>query len=200
MVAGWRLSGVLGNGPKSSRFCCVFWCTCVRHRCRELVSGTLHRCDYLSTMTAQPNPSYPALCRQDTSRWSTRQRRKHQEFNSDTNASDEICVKAKKKKEEETRFYATNQKSEAKCQTIKKKMKNKKMESPSNGSFPTFTRPPRPKIEFSQRKIAIFTSRTSRRFCQCWRLLGRQNNEEKEKENEEKKGQTKEKKNIGNKF
>ena len=70
---------------------------------------------------AQPNPSYPALCRQDTtSPWST----DHggNSLNSDTNASNKKYLKEiQEKRKEETFFF---RKKKKKMKNIQKKKRN----------------------------------------------------------------------------
>ena len=68
---------------------------------------------------AQPNPSYPALCRQDTISMEHRLRRK--QLNSDTNASNKKYLKEiQEKRKEDTFFFGKMEKENEKHFSIKK--------------------------------------------------------------------------------
>ena len=111
---------------------------------------------------AQPNPSYPALRRQDiTSPMEHRLRRKHLHLNSDTDAGNENIWKNKRK--EET-FFSKKDTKMAKHE--KRTMKNMKAKSLPDG--PLLTPHPHlvyrdPKVEFSLEEIVRFTTGIVRR-------------------------------------
>ena len=87
---------------------------------------------------AQPNPSYPALCRLDTNHISMehRPRRKHLLLNPDTKARSGIHIE-KKKKKKETKFSRRTEKIEKMKKNEKHEEKEKKKEKrPQIGYFP----------------------------------------------------------------
>ena len=65
----------------------------------------------LPSRRAQPNPSYPALCRQDTTHISMEHRLRRKQLNSDTNASKKkIFERNTRKKEKKKLFLRKNEK------------------------------------------------------------------------------------------
>ena len=150
---------------------------------------------------AQPNPSYPALCRQDTtSPWRAPTTEEHQELNSDTNASNETYLKKKTRKRKRRTFFQQERKKKKEKRKKKKEKRKKKKEKRKKKKHesevtlkwailnPLSLSTEAQKIEFSQKeKSSFFTVGTVRRFFfWFWRLLGRLKNEKKEKKKKKK--------------